>query len=92
MAKDTWREIKESLAGQLPTHTISTWFDPISPIAIEGGELVLEVPNQFFYDWIESHYRNHINKSLDDLGKSNLSTKFIISAEIKEIAIEQNKT
>ena len=84
MAKNTWRKIKESLAGQLPTHTISTWFDPISPIAIQGSELVLEVPNQFFYDWIESHYRNHINKSLDDLGKNNLTQDAI------QYALDQN--
>jgi len=91
MAKDAWHKIKENLAGQLPTHTISTWFDPINPITIEGEELVLEVPNQFFYDWIESHYRSHINKSLDNLGIKNLSTKFIISAETKDIGIEQKQ-
>jgi len=91
MAKDTWFKIKENLASQLPTHTISTWFDPINPITIEGGELVLEVPSQFFYDWIESHYRNHINKSLNNLGVNDLSTKFIISAETKEVRIEQGQ-
>ena len=91
MAKKTWFKIKEKIANQLPTHTVSTWFDPINPIAIEGEELVLEVPNQFFYDWIESHYRNQINKSLDDLGINNLSTKFIISAETKEVGFEKNQ-
>ena len=91
MAKKTWFRIKEKIANQLPAHTVSTWFDPINPIAIEGEELVLEVPNQFFYDWIESHYRNHINKSLDDLGINNLSTKFIISAETKKVSFEKNQ-
>tara|TARA_B100000579_G_scaffold421979_1_gene423441 strand:- start:257 stop:1588 length:1332 start_codon:yes stop_codon:yes gene_type:complete len=91
MAKDTWCKIKDCLASQLPPHTISTWFDPINPIAIEKEELVLEVPNQFFYDWIESHYRNHINKSLDNLGIKNLSTKFIISAETQGVSVEQKQ-
>ena len=85
MPKGTWKKIKLDLAGQLPSHTISTWFEPINPIAIEGGELVLEVPSQFFYDWIESHYRKNINKSLSNLGLENISTKFIISAEKQEI-------
>jgi len=85
MSKGTWQKIKGDLAGQLPSHTISTWFDPINPITIEGGVLILEVPNQFFYDWIESHYRKHINNSLTNLGLSDISTKFIISAETQEI-------
>ena len=85
MPKETWKNIKNDLAGQLPSHTISTWFEPISPIAIEGGELVLEVPNQFFYDWIESHYRKNINSSLSNLNLGDISTKFIISAETQEI-------
>ena len=77
MSKDTWKNIKGDLAQQLPGHTISTWFDPIKLILIDDKELVLEVPNQFFYDWIESHYRKHINKSLQNLGFNDISTKYI---------------
>jgi len=91
MYKDTWENIKNDLAGQLPSHTISTWFDPITPIAIEGKELILEVPNQFFYDWIQSHYRAQINKSISSLGLNNTSTKFIISAENHEVEANNNR-
>ena len=61
MVKDTWLKIKDGLSEQLPVHTISTWFDPINAVAQEGNDLVLEVPNQFFYDWIESHYLSLIH-------------------------------
>ena len=44
MVKDTWLRVKEGLSEKLPAHTISTWFDPINPIALETNELVLEVP------------------------------------------------
>ena len=91
MAKSTWKKIKEDLSGQLPGHTISTWFDPINPVAIDGNNLILEVPNQFFYDWIESHYRHHINKSIEGLRLSNVSTKFIISAETQEIKTDEKQ-
>ncbi len=55
-----WKDIKESLARELPAHAYSTWFEPISPIALNDTELVLEVPNQFFFEWIESHYHGII--------------------------------
>mgnify|MGYP000337835115 CR=1 FL=1 len=91
MAKNTWKQIKEGLSNQLPGHTISTWFDPINPVAIDGNDLILEVPSQFFYDWIESHYRHHINKSIETLKLDNVSTKFIISAETQEIKTDEKQ-
>ena len=91
MAKKTWKKIKEELSIHLPTHTMSTWFDPVNPITKEGKELILEVPNQFFYDWIESHYRVHLNKAMDSAGITGLSTKFIISAEKQEIKTDHKE-
>tara|TARA_Y100000591_G_scaffold304347_1_gene300931 strand:- start:521 stop:1858 length:1338 start_codon:yes stop_codon:yes gene_type:complete len=84
MVKDIWLKIKAGLSEKLPAHTMSTWFEPINPIALEKKELVLEVPSQFFYDWIESHYRSNIDMVLDSLGLGGVKTKFIISAEIQK--------
>ena len=78
MVKDTWSKVKRGLSEKLPAHTISTWFEPINPIAFEQNELVLEVPSQFFYDWIESHYGSNIDLVLKALGLANVKTKFII--------------
>jgi chromosomal replication initiator protein len=91
MAKALWKKIKGELSGQLPAHAISTWFEPIEPITKEGGELILEVPNQFFYDWIESHYRAHLNKALVSVGEGVISTRFIISADKQEIKPNPNQ-
>lgn len=85
MVKDTWGKIKKELKEQLPAHTISTWFEPVCPIAFDEKELILEVPNQFFYDWIESHYRQNIDKALENLNLEKVNTKFIISAETQNI-------
>tara|TARA_B110001454_G_scaffold41795_1_gene41085 strand:- start:334 stop:1671 length:1338 start_codon:yes stop_codon:yes gene_type:complete len=91
MAKALWKKIKGELSGQLPAHAISTWFEPIEPITKEGCELILEVPNQFFYDWIESHYRAHLNKALVSVGEGVISTRFIISADKQEIKPDPNQ-
>ena len=91
MAKALWKKIKGDLSGQLPAHAISTWFEPIEPITKEGCELILEVPNQFFYDWIESHYRAHLNKALVSVGEGVISTRFIISADKQEIKPDPNQ-
>ena len=79
MAKDIWLKIKNGLSEQLPAHTISTWFDPILAVAQEGNDLVLEVPNQFFYDWIESHYRQNIDQVLGLLNLKTINIRLYIS-------------
>ena len=94
MVKDTWLKVKKGLSEKLPAHTISTWFEPINPIALDKKELVLEVPSQFFYDWIESHYRSNIDFVLGSLGLGDINTKFIISAETQKLeqAEQQDQT
>tara|TARA_X000001036_G_scaffold261159_1_gene242760 strand:- start:390 stop:1739 length:1350 start_codon:yes stop_codon:yes gene_type:complete len=84
-----WGDIKTYLGDHLPEHAINTWFEPIKPIAIQKNELVLEVPNQFFYEWIESHYSKHINKATEKLFDNKFLIKFIISAKNQEIQPEE---
>jgi len=76
-----WRAVYNELAETLPAHAISTWFEPISPIALSEKELVLEVPNQFFYEWIESHYKQNLIKALSRSSEHDVGFKFIVSAK-----------
>ena len=55
-----WEKSKERIKTSQPLHAYSTWFDPIRSIGLSENELVLEVPNQFFFEWIQSHYKQII--------------------------------
>ena len=44
----------------MPSHAINTWFVPIVPIEINNEKISLSVPNQFFLEWIESHYSDQL--------------------------------
>lgn len=33
-----------------------TWFEPIKPVKLEKNVLTIQVPSQFFYEWLEEHY------------------------------------
>src|SRR5687767_12002877 len=47
-----------------------TWFEPIKPISLKGNVLVIQVPSQFFYEYLEEHYVNLLAKTLKrELGK-----------------------
>ncbi|MBN9351826.1 MAG: chromosomal replication initiator protein DnaA [Chitinophagaceae bacterium] len=47
-----------------------TWFEPIKPVSLEDKVLTIQVPSQFFYEYIEEHYVNLLAKTLKrELGK-----------------------
>ena len=80
-----WMATYNQLAETLPPHAISTWFEPITPITLTEKELVLEVPNQFFYEWIESHYKQNLSGALSRASELGVVAKFIVSATKTEL-------
>ena len=44
-----------------------TWFDPIKPIELKENVLLIQVPSQFFYEYLEEHYISLLAKSLKRL-------------------------
>ena len=85
-----WRAVYNELAETLPAHAINTWFEPISPIALSGKELVLEVPNQFFYEWIESHYKQNLINALARSSEQEANFKFIVSAKKTDLPVSDD--
>src|SRR5665213_381113 len=49
----------------------NTWFEPIKPVQLKDNVLTIQVPSQFFYEYIEEHYVNLLAKTLKrELGKN----------------------
>jgi len=57
----------------VPKENFRKWFEPIVPVKLVDQALTIQVPNKFFYDWIESHFlsllRSCVRKELGDRGK-----------------------
>ncbi len=51
-----WTRAKEELSTRLGSEVVNRWFDPLHIAAISEQAVVLEAPNAFFKDWVESHY------------------------------------
>jgi chromosomal replication initiator protein len=67
-AQATWDSCLALIRDQVSTLSFKTWFQPMVPLKLEGDDLTIQVPSQFFYDWVEEHYnaliRNTINAVL----------------------------
>lgn len=47
-----------------------TWFEPITPVDLKENVLTIQVPSQFFYEYLEEHYIGLLGKTLKrELGK-----------------------
>jgi len=76
-----WKAAKENLKKNQPQHAFSTWFEPVNSIGFNNDELVLEVPNQFFFEWIQSHYKESIQQEVVDVYGGNVAIKYTVSPE-----------
>lgn len=68
-----WRDCLELIQRQVSVQSFKTWFEPIIPKKLEDHVLTIQVPSQFFYEWLEEHYisllRQVLNQTLGLQGK-----------------------
>ena len=68
-----WKNCLSIIKSKINAQSYITWFKPIIPKSYSNKILTLEVPNQFFYEWIENHYIELLNEVivnvLGDKGK-----------------------
>ena len=55
-AEKVWANCLKIIQDNINYQSFKTWFEPIKPIKLEKSILTIQVPSQFFYEWIEEHY------------------------------------
>jgi len=78
---DSWSKVKENLKKTQPQHAYATWFEPLVCIGLTDKSLVVEVPNQFFFEWIQSHYKEIIRNEVVRLYGESIVIKYTVSPE-----------
>lgn len=53
---DIWNKCLSSIREQVSGDSFSTWFGPIRAVKLERSVLTIEVPSQFFYEYLEAHF------------------------------------
>ncbi len=81
--KTLWNECLEIIRDNLPEAAYNTWFAPIVPFKYEGNVLTIQVPSQFFYEYLEDKYIDIIQKTLHRVfGKGTvLSYRILVETE-----------
>jgi len=73
LAKKVWDSCLKIIRDNINHQSFRTWFEPIRPLKLKDNVLTIQVPSQFFYEWLEEHYidllKRTIKKELGTLGR-----------------------
>ena len=68
--QEVWNNCLSIIRDNVTAQNFKTWFKPIKAIKLEDKVLTVQVPSQFFYEWLENNYITLIKKTLKrELGK-----------------------
>ena len=61
-----WQKCLEVIKSNISEQSFKTWFEPIVPDQLLGKTLIIQVPTQFFYEWLEENYVHLLRRALDE--------------------------
>ncbi|MBN4051268.1 chromosomal replication initiator protein DnaA [bacterium AH-315-M05] len=65
-----WNNCLKVIEDNVNPQSFKTWFNPIKPIKLQNNILTIQVPSQFFYEWMEEHYITLLKKTIKkELGR-----------------------
>jgi len=60
----SWQECLTIIRDNVTPQSFKTWFEPIKAVKLANKVLTIQVPSQFFYEWLEEHYVQLLHKTL----------------------------
>lgn len=86
-----WKNCLSRIKENVTLMTYNTWFLPIRPIEILNNNLKVQLPSQFFWEWLDEHYSTIINKTIKEVLGSSGTLSYVITddKETKEENIKK---
>lgn len=78
---EVWKRVLDNLRDDISEKSIKTWLNPIKVCEASEGRLILEVPNEFYKDWIRENYETAIREKLNGILNSNTKIEYTISKQ-----------
>jgi chromosomal replication initiator protein len=87
-----WKNCLTHIKENVTLMTYNTWFLPIRPISLKDNNLKVQLPNQFFWEWIDEHFSTIVKKTVHDVLGETAKLSYIIAdeQEQKEEYVKQN--
>ena len=61
-----WDSCLETIRKGVTDRAFQTWFKPIVPVALKDHVLTVQLPNEFFFEYLEEHYLELLKSSISE--------------------------
>jgi len=75
---ELWQKALSIIEKQVSKPSFETWLKSTKPLRFENNTIVIEVPNDFAKDWLESRYYDLIKDSLEGLINHQVGLMFVL--------------
>ncbi|MBC8047321.1 MAG: chromosomal replication initiator protein DnaA [Fimbriimonadaceae bacterium] len=62
--ESVWQNCLKIIKDNVNQQSFKTWFEPIESVKLDEDILTIQVPSQFFYEWLEEHYVTLLRKTI----------------------------
>jgi chromosomal replication initiator protein len=88
-AKAIWDTCLEIIRDNINYQKFKSWFEPIKPVKLEDNTLTIQVPSQFWYEWLEEHYYNMLRSTISKVLGPDGKLEYSIVMEKSENPIDE---
>ncbi len=82
MAEQIWQTCKEKLKNILGETSFDTWIAPLNLKKLGHSSLVLEAPDSFFKNWVESRHLPQIKQVLNEVAQRDFEVIFDVNPNL----------
>jgi chromosomal replication initiator protein len=90
-AESAWEECLEIIQDNISYQKYKSWFEPIKPVKLSDNTLTIQVPSQFWYEWLEEHYYNMLRSTIAKVMGSEGKLEYSVLVERSD-RIEDNRS
>ncbi|MHB8578326.1 MAG: chromosomal replication initiator protein DnaA [Ignavibacteriaceae bacterium] len=87
-----WSECLSAIKIGVSQMTFNTWFLPIKPLELKNYTLKVQLPSQFFWEWIDEHYNTLINNTIHEVIGPEARLAYVISEDNELVDFKTENT
>ncbi len=86
-----WEQALGEAEKVLSKPSFETWLKSTRPVALKNDTIIVEVPNDFTKDWLETRYKNLLMDVLEKVSSRSYSINFISTPFLEQEELENNQ-
>ncbi|GAB4366852.1 MAG: chromosomal replication initiator protein DnaA [Calditrichia bacterium] len=78
--QEKWNDCLSLIEKDVNSQSFQTWFMPIRPVTFVDQKLILRVPSQFFFEWLDSNFKSVLKNSVNKIFGLRAQVEYLIAS------------